>query len=257
MKKTIKLTESDLKRIIQRVIRENQSSPGNNPEILAAIKDYGFEKKNCENYQENTDKLSHQFCHSMNPKLIILYDSQGGLELLDTASEEILGSWDNFMVEDLVDLEGLLKTKSINEAEEMSSEDCGKAQKQVDMLSKIATRAIMMLPSKMKNVVEKSFNTALNSGDETALINSLPSNIKSEFEKKKNEIMSNVKSLPDAQKMLDDVAKEDLQEQGTPNYLGFVGPTIRVIQIIGLLVLLLKWFGIIKKKNPTCNVIWT
>ena len=79
-----------------------------NPEIIDSIKQMGFDKKNCDNYDPKADKLIFQYCHMKNPKLEILY-RDNGLELLDLVNQEILGSWETFGPDDIIDLEAAVK----------------------------------------------------------------------------------------------------------------------------------------------------
>jgi len=79
-----------------------------NPEIIDSIKQMGFDKKNCDNYDPKADELIFQYCHIKNPKLEILY-RDNGLELLDLGNQEILGSWETFGPDDIIDLEAAIK----------------------------------------------------------------------------------------------------------------------------------------------------
>lgn len=79
-----------------------------NSEIVDSIKQMGFDKKNCGNYDPKADELIFQYCHMKNPKLEILY-RDNGLEILDLGNQEILGSWETFGPDDIVDLEAIVK----------------------------------------------------------------------------------------------------------------------------------------------------
>ena len=80
---TIKLTEKDLNRIIKKVISEQSSGP--DAEILDALKDMGFAKNNCRNYENKSEELAFEYCHSQRPYVIVSYPSPyDALEILDT-----------------------------------------------------------------------------------------------------------------------------------------------------------------------------
>lgn len=245
MKKTVKLTESDLLRIIKRLVRENEG-PQFNSEVLEALTDYGFSKKNCKNYDERAESLSTQFCHRQNPSLIVLYDGVG-LELVNTDTEEIIKTWDMFGPNNLIEFEESLKSTSLNEQDEKMV-NCDDFNKQMDYLSKLAVRAIAFLPNKLQNVVKKSFDSAIQSGDEGKFLSSLPSNIKSEVEKKRSQFSSGVKNTKDLENKLNDIASGEVNEQ-----LQWVGPAIRIIQTIVFLLVILKFAGLLKKRNSSCS----
>jgi hypothetical protein len=172
MKKTVKLTESDLLRIIKRLVRENEGSPSNTK---------------------------------------------------------------------------VLKSTSLNEQDE-KMENCDDFNKQMDYLSKLAIRAIAFLPNKLQNVVKKSFDSAIQSGDESKILRTLPSNIKSEVEKKKGQLSSEIKNTRDLENKLDDIASTEVNEQ-----LQFVTPAIKIIQTIVFLLVILKFAGLLKKRNSSCS----
>ena len=245
MKKTVKLTESDLLRIIKRLVRENEG-PQFNSEVLEALTDYGFAKKNCKNYDARTESLSTQFCHKQNPNLIVLYDGVG-LELVNTNTEEIIKTWEKFEPNNLIEFEESLKSSSLNEQDE-KMENCNNFNKQMGYLSKLAVRAIAFLPNKLQNVVKKSFDSAIQSGDESKFLSSLPSNIKAEVEKKRGQLSSGIKNRRDLENKLDIIASSEVNEQ-----LEFVTPVIRIVQTIVFLLVILKFAGLLKKRNPSCS----
>lgn len=245
MKKTVKLTESDLLRIIKRLVRENEG-PQFNDEVLEALTDYGFSKKNCKNYDAKAESLSHQWCHKQNPSLIVLYDGVG-LELINTGTEEIIKTWDSFGPNNLIEFEESLKSTSLNEQDEKMT-NCDDFNKQMDYLSKLAVRAIAFLPNKLQNVVKKSFDSAIQSGDESKFLSSLPSNIKSEVEKKRSQFSSGIKNTKDLENKLNDIASGEVNEQ-----LQWVGPAIRIVQTIVFLLVILKFAGLLKKRNSSCS----
>lgn len=103
MKKVFRISEENLVRLIKRVISEQT-----NPDILASLKEMGFGKENCPTYDPKSDKINFQYCHQKNPKIVIQY-RDNGLELLDLMNEKILGSWENFNTDDIIDLESTVK----------------------------------------------------------------------------------------------------------------------------------------------------
>lgn len=246
MKKTVKLTESDLLRIIKRLVRENEG-PQFNTEVLEALTDYGFAKKNCRNYDAKAESLSTQFCHKQNPYLIVLYDGVG-LELVNISNEEIIKTWDKFGPNNLIEFEMSLKSTSLNEQDEKMEKNCDDFNKQMDYLSKLAVRAIAFLPNKFQNVVKKSFDSAIQSGDESKFLNTLPSNIKADVEKKRGQLSSGIKSTRDLENELDDIASSKVNEQ-----LQLVTSTIKMTQTIIFLLVILKFAGLLNTRNSSCS----
>lgn len=246
MKKTVKLTESDLLRIIKRLVRENEG-PQFNTEVLEALTDYGFAKKNCRNYDAKAESLSTQFCHRQNPYLIVLYDGVG-LELVNISNKEIIKAWDKFGPNNLIEFEMSLKSTSLNEQDEKMEKNCDDFNKQMDYLSKLAVRAIAFLPNKFQNVVKKSFDSAIQSGDESKFLNTLPSNIKADVEKKRGQLSSGIKSTRDLENELDDIASSKVNEQ-----LQLVTSTIKMTQTIVFLLVILKFAGLLNTRNSSCS----
>ena len=103
MKKVFRISEENLVRLIKRVISEQT-----NPDILDSLKEMGFGKENCPTYDPKSDKINFQYCHKKNPKIVIQY-RDNGLEILDLTNEKILGSWENFNTNDIIDLESTVK----------------------------------------------------------------------------------------------------------------------------------------------------
>jgi len=103
MKKVFRISEENLVRLIKRVISEQT-----NPDILDSLKEMGFGKENCSTYDPKSDKINFQYCHQKNPKIVIQY-RDNGLEILDLMNEKILGSWENFNTDDIIDLESTVK----------------------------------------------------------------------------------------------------------------------------------------------------
>ena len=98
----------------------------------------------------------------------------------------------------------------------------------------MAVRAIAFLPNKLQNVVKKSFDSAIQSGDESKFLSSLPSNIKAEVEKKRGQLSSGIKNTRDLENKLDKIASSEVNEQ-----LEFVTPVIRIVQTIVFLLVIL------------------
>jgi len=112
MKKVIKLTESDLRRIVEKVISE-QSRSGNNPKVLEAISDMNFKKEACPNKgTSSTFDISHEFCNTTYPNIVISYTSDG-LELLDLKNQKIIKTWEGFTEQDIPELEEYVKSATI------------------------------------------------------------------------------------------------------------------------------------------------
>lgn len=110
MKKVIKLTESDLRRIVRRVIAE-QKRAGTNTEVLSSISSMNFAKENCKDvYKRGDIELSFDYCNKTYPNIVISYP-QEGLEVLDInpANPKIIKTWEFFSEEDIPDLELTVK----------------------------------------------------------------------------------------------------------------------------------------------------
>ena len=107
MKKVIKLTESDLRRIVRRVIAE-QKRAGTDPVILEAIDNMNFKKEYCVNKGNEDVELSFEYCNKDYPHIMISYPSEG-LELLDIKTPKIIKTWEFFSEEDIPDLEQTVK----------------------------------------------------------------------------------------------------------------------------------------------------
>ena len=105
MKKVVHLNESELVQLIKKVISEQTDSP----EILKSILNMGFDKKYCPNYKPESESLAFEYCHKNNPSLVISY-RDGGLEIVDLKKKKIINSWEVFKTEDLLDLEGNVKS---------------------------------------------------------------------------------------------------------------------------------------------------
>lgn len=83
MGKKIRLTESELINLIKKVISEQDGGPDS--EILMALEDMGFAKKNCRNYETKSDKLAWEYCHNQRPYIIVSYPSPyDAIEIMDT-----------------------------------------------------------------------------------------------------------------------------------------------------------------------------
>lgn len=113
MKKVIHLNESELVQLIKKVISEQTD----NPEILKSILDMGFDKKYCPNYKPESESLAFEYCHKNIPSLVISY-RDGGLEIVDLKKKKIINSWEVFKTEDLLDLEGTVRSLMGNKIQE-------------------------------------------------------------------------------------------------------------------------------------------
>jgi aspartyl/asparaginyl-tRNA synthetase len=102
--KIVKLTESDLRKIVKKVLKEQS----NNLEIVDAIETLGFQKKSCLN--KKTD-FGFEWCHNKKPHIVIQY-KDGYLQLLNLKTYE---KWPDkvfevFTLDDLPDLEQSIKS---------------------------------------------------------------------------------------------------------------------------------------------------
>ena len=111
MKKVIKLTESDLYRIVKKVIAE-QSAAGKDPIIVQAITDMNFTKDACKGEKLPMPELSHEYCNKTYPNIMISYTTDG-LELLDTKNQKIIKVWEGFTEANLPELEEYVKSATI------------------------------------------------------------------------------------------------------------------------------------------------
>ena len=111
MKKVIKLTESQLIKIVQKVISE-QSRSGTNPVILQAIADMNFTKQACRKEPISAPDLMHEFCNTTYPNIMISYLTDG-LELLDRKNMKIIKVWEGFTEQDIPELEKYVKMSTI------------------------------------------------------------------------------------------------------------------------------------------------
>ena len=108
MKKVIKLTESDLRRIVKKVISE-QSRRGTNPAVLQAISNMNFTPEACPNKEKNSPlDLTHEFCNTTYPNILISYVADG-LELLDLKTMKIIKKWEGFNENNVPELENYVK----------------------------------------------------------------------------------------------------------------------------------------------------
>ena len=107
MKKVIKLTESDLRRIIEKVISE-QSRRGTNPQVLQAIANMNFKIEACKKEENENSELSHEFCNTTYPNIMISY-VDNGLELLDLKNFKKIKVWEVFNEKDIPELENYVK----------------------------------------------------------------------------------------------------------------------------------------------------
>ena len=107
MKKVIKLTESDLRRIIEKVISE-QSRRGTNPQVLQAIADMNFKIEACKKEENESAELSHEFCNTTYPNIMISY-VDNGLELLDLKNFKKIKVWEVFNEKDIPEWENDVK----------------------------------------------------------------------------------------------------------------------------------------------------
>ena len=111
MKKVIKLTESQLRKIVQRVIKE-QSQAGKDPAVLEAIANMKFTKQACRKEPISAPDLMHEYCNTTYPNIVISYTNDG-LELLDLKNQKIIKVWEGFTEQDIPELEKYVKMSTI------------------------------------------------------------------------------------------------------------------------------------------------
>lgn len=105
MTRKVRLTESELIKLIQKVISEQNDAP--DAEIVATLTDMGFAKNNCRNYENKSEKLAWEYCHNQRPYIIVSYPSPyDALEILDTKNLKKIAFIENPTAEDL---EGAMK----------------------------------------------------------------------------------------------------------------------------------------------------
>lgn len=111
MKKVVRLTESQLIKLIKNVISE-QARGGTDPEVLQAIADMKFTKDACRKEKISAPELVHEYCNTTYPNIMISYTSDG-LELLDTKNMKIIKVWEGFTEQDIPELEKYVKMSTI------------------------------------------------------------------------------------------------------------------------------------------------
>ncbi len=111
MKKVVRLTESQLRKIIERVINE-QPQGGNDPVILQAISNMNFTKQACKKEPISAPDLMHEYCNITYPNIMISYTNDG-LELLDLKNQKIIKVWEGFTEQDIPELEKYVKMSTI------------------------------------------------------------------------------------------------------------------------------------------------
>jgi|LakMenE01Jun11ns_1017448.scaffolds.fasta_scaffold9816937_3 hypothetical protein len=118
-KRVIRLTETDIKNIVRRVISE-QNAPvknavkgyddlksavgGPDPEIVETLKDMGFEKQFCKNAKVNPMgiELSYEYCNKARPQILVSYPKPyDSAEVVDLINQKIIEIIDNVSPEKL------------------------------------------------------------------------------------------------------------------------------------------------------------
>jgi hypothetical protein len=111
MTKVIRLTESQLIKLIKNVISE-QARGGTDPEVLQAIADMNFTKDACRKEKISAPELVHEYCNITYPNIMISY-TLDGLELLDRKNMKIIKVWEGFTEKDIPELEKYVKMSTI------------------------------------------------------------------------------------------------------------------------------------------------
>lgn len=141
---------------------------------------------------------------------------------------------------------------------EQENTDCEAIKRRYNRIISVSNRAMNLLPKQLREPVKNSFNSSLKGGNSETFINSLPKEIKSEFIKQKQKFIGKIKNLNDAETQLSQIEVEGIQEQtftqpGNISYLGWIGPAIKIIAILGILYALLDILNIIKPKASKCG----
>ena len=111
MTKVIRLTESQLIKLIKNVISE-QARGGTDPEVLQAIADMNFTKDACRKEKISAPELVHEYCNTTYPNIMISY-TLDGLELLDRKNMKIIKVWEGFAEKNIPELEKYVKMSTI------------------------------------------------------------------------------------------------------------------------------------------------
>lgn len=111
MKKVVRLTESQLIKLIKNVISE-QARGGTDPDVLQAIADMNFTKDACRKEKISAPELVHEYCNTTYPNIMISY-TLDGLELLDRKNMKIIKVWEGFTEKDIPELEKYVKMSTI------------------------------------------------------------------------------------------------------------------------------------------------
>lgn len=111
MKKVVRLTESQLIKLIKNVISE-QARGGTDPEVLQAIADMNFTKDACRKEKISAPELVYEYCNTTYPNIMISY-TLDGLELLDRKNMKIIKVWEGFAEKDIPELEKYVKMSTI------------------------------------------------------------------------------------------------------------------------------------------------
>lgn len=96
----IRLTESELIKLIKKVISEQEAGP--DEDILMSLEDMGFGKSNCPKYDKSAEMLGWEYCHNQKPFIMVSYPKPyDSIEIMNLKDQKIIDTIDNPTAEEL------------------------------------------------------------------------------------------------------------------------------------------------------------